>query len=334
MAAKYPTRQAQDLIATRVRAARIFARFAVCEAGGVGAAAYLAALQASVAPPKTASGKPVGSVFRGCASRPAAGLRTFDALDLLERGLAAEAAQLDLDCDPGCLALHAARDALIVLLAEGKGSAADLDARDACRDYDREVGLGVAALLDVVPTVVRQGRAVWGKGLCFEDAVGVGLDGLYTAISRYRLGDVALVSYCSWGRAGAQYILKAVAAAMPLPSVNIITVSENNHMEDKTDEALRASAVDHFRSPSYEEQITDAEILRDREALAASVIAAGAEVVEAKAAKTGKETSATHGVRALAHHHTPPPKDFGSAVRVLRNIYRTNFATCRPALTH
>jgi len=101
---------------------------------------------------------------------------------------------------------------------------------------------------------------------------------------------VSLVSYCMWGAPGAQYIVKAVIAE-----------SRNVHHlhESVSDSEFVASGS--IAQP-YEAEVIAAEVLRDRERLAASVIAAGAAVEEAKMAKT---ELAIHPVRASVEALAP-----------------------------
>ena len=198
MDANFPNRQAQDALAETIRIARIIARDTIARCGGVGLAAYLGALRLSVTPPKARKGVVAGSCLRGCHSRPAAGVRTHEAIELLSGdGVQAEAAaELDLAADPGCKAIDAARDALIAILKTNDAGPADRCAREAIRDFDREVGVAVLALRAVVPPIAAKHRAAWGGPvMTLDEAISAGEDGLRKACSVYEPGAASLCTY-------------------------------------------------------------------------------------------------------------------------------------------
>jgi hypothetical protein len=319
-----PSREEQDALCDAIRFARIEARAAIARAGGVGLAAYLAALVASVTVSE-ASIKRYGTpnLLKGGRNRPAAGARTQSAISLLSLKVPAAdaAATLDLDCDPGCKAIDAARDALIELLAAGEGSDADRAARSAIRDFDRAVGLAVAEVRHVVPVIVRAHRKEWGpSALHRDDAEAAALGGVWRACTCYRFGDASLVSYVRWHG----WVRKAIREAEPTGRVVDSDFRFRQTDDENGTDAIqkldpnfeRYSAVAGVESDASEREQSAEDRLIDfeREFAARKLIAAGL------AAVGDKDTEAARGLRGIVEGREVRGREWGCAVRLLRKL--------------
>lgn len=296
MDANFPNRAAQDALAETIRIARIIARNTIARCGGVGLAAYLGALRLSVTPPKPRKGVVAGSCLRGCHSRPAAGVRTHEAIGLLtgDEVQAEAAAELDLAADPGCKAIDAARDALIAILKTNDAGPADRCAREAIRDFDREVGVAVLALRAVVPPIAAKHRAAWGGPvMTLDEAISAGEDGLRKACSVYEPGAASLCTYAV--RHG--WMMKAIREARP-----------NVH----------AGQVPAQASLSVEDQAIEFEAHHRRACIVEALIAKTAAAVEAKR----EDTDAARGVLGLVAGRLPEETEWQPTVRRLRSVWR------------
>lgn len=299
--AALPTREEQDALCDAIRFARIEARASIARAGGVGLAAYLAALVASVTVSE-ASLKRYGApnLLKGGRNRPAAGSRTQSAISLLSLKVPAAdaAAILDLDADPTCKALDAAREALIDLLGRSEGSDDDRAARAAIREFDRAVGLAVAEVRHVVPSIVSAHRKAWGpSALHRDDAEAAALGGVWLACTCYRHGDASLISYVRWHG----WVRKAIRAAEGprLPLIDRV--------------APQSMSAEHEATES-EQSSEDRLIAFEREHAARVLLAAGLAKVE------GKDTEAARGLRGLAEGREVRGREFSCAVRLLRKL--------------
>ena len=281
-----PSREEQDRLAEDIRVARVAARAAVTLAGGVGLAAYVAALRSFLLPgdlltrkvrrdEAEAWGDPslAGTVARfspegvrvgdrlvaggevglaavqerergGNQNRGAAGPQTRRALVLLDlfvspRGgadhLAGEVARLDLDADPACRALDAAREAL----RDGPRTAAGERALSACLDFERAVGRAQHALRGQVVEVLR--LASMGdhlEGPFGGDALTGGAEGQRRAFRVYRAGPKCLGSFARahWIVQGAVRALRGVwSIDSEAGRAGVALLSLNHEHEDEGD---------------------------------------------------------------------------------------------------
>ena len=320
MDANFPNRAAQDALAETIRIARIIARDTIARCGGVGLAAYLGALRLSVTPPKPRKGVVAGSCLRGCHSRPAAGVRTHEAIGLLtgDEVQAEAAAELDLAADPGCKAIDAARDALIAILKTNDAGPADRCAREAIRDFDREVGVAVLALRSVVPPIAAKHRAAWGGPvMTLDEAISAGEDGLRKACSVYEPGAASLCTYAV--RHG--WMMKAIREARPngwqqLTGGDGAAVDSPANCARLRDNVITSQAPPI--SPSVEDQAIEFEAHHRRACLVEALIAKTAAAVEAKR----EDTDAARGVLGLVAGRLPEETEWQPTVRRLRSVWR------------
>lgn len=313
-AAALPSREEQDALAETIRIARVIAREEIARAGGVGLAAYLAALQRTVAAPTvTRKTRVAGSLLRGCKGRPAAGIYTREAIDFLVSGDGVAAAELDLEADPGCGAIDAARAALIELLACG-GTPADRQAREAIRDFDREVCAAAYAIRGALPRLIHQHRIAWGRSaMPYEDAEAAAQDGAIKACSVYRYGSASLATYTQ----NHGWIFKALREAEPTrPTTGLPGGSGKEYAsrgpETRAEETERELA--RVSTVSVEQEVIAAEEDQARSMLGQAILAAGI------AASEGANTATAQGLRVLAAGEHPPKAQFAPAVRYLRRL--------------
>ena len=336
MDANFPNRAAQDALAETIRIARIIARDTIARCGGVGLAAYLGALRLSVTPPKPRKGVVAGSCLRGCHSRPAAGVRTHEAIGLLtgDEVQAEAAAELDLAADPGCKAIDAARDALIALLKTNDAGPADRCAREAIRDFDREVGVAVLALRAVVPPIAAKHRAAWGGPvMTLDEAISAGEDGLRKACSVYEPGAASLCTYAV--RHG--WMMKAIREARPMSWQRFEKYEPQRTGEGASNGQGAGSARLYDNvvvsqappiSPSVEDQAIEFETHHRRACLVEALIAKTAAAVEAKR----EDTDAARGVLGLVAGRLPEETEWQPTVRRLRSVWRRSGGSLLPAV--
>lgn len=250
-----PPRTEQDRLAEDIRAARVAARVAVALAGGDALTAYRDAMRATMAgkqyavtdwtkahPEQDPEGRDA-EVARWCAERTvkaarsgnqnrrAAGTATARALELLGTACGAPAhyrageacptcaeaaAALDLDADPSCGALDAARAELAeALRVWGPGilTAPEERALGALRAFEATVMVAVDALRGNVVQVLRLAQLGQQlEGPFGGDALTGGAEGLRLACRVYRQGPKCMGSFARqhWIVAGAVRALRGV----------------------------------------------------------------------------------------------------------------------------
>jgi len=261
--------------------------------GADGARSVVANSELALAVPR------VRESLRGGRGRPAMGSATLEALRLLAVGDGAGAAVLDLDCDPGCRAIGAARDVLIEVLAAKTATTADRQAREAIRDFDREVCKAAAALRGILPLMARRHRRSWGPSTLTQDeAEAAAMDGLLKSCAVYRRGeddDASLSTYAQ----NHGWIFKAIREAEP---------SGKQSAEDVDDPSLRI--------PSPEDQVIEAEQTAATSAHLRALLEAGATEM------LGKQTATARGIRAFAADEMPPRYEMTPALTYLRGMHR------------
>ena len=272
--------------------------------GADGARSVVANSELALAVPR------VRESLRGGRGRPAMGSATLEALRLFAVGDGVGAAALDLDCDPGCRAIDAARDVLIEVLAAKTATADDRQAREAIRDFDREVCKAAAALRGILPLMARRHRRSWGPSTLTQDeAEAAAMDGLLKACAVYRRGeddDASLSTYAQ----NHGWIFKAIREAEPMKPTKVLLFNKHSH---GTEEHKHEASL---RLPSPEDQAIEAEQTAAASAHLRALLEAGT------AEMLGKQTATARGIRAFAADEMPPRYEMTPALTYLRGMHR------------
>lgn len=288
--------------------------------GADGARSVVANSQLALAVPR------VRESLRGGRGRPAMGSATLEALRILAVGDGAGAAALDLDCDPGCRAIDATREVLIEVLAAKTATAADRQAREAIRDFDREVCKAAAALRGILPLMARRHRRSWGPStLTHDETEAAAMDGLLKACAVYRRGeddDTSLSTYAQ----NHGWIFKAIREAEPMGPIPKVLLARCRRPGpgDNRQALLEAPSL---RLPSPEDQAIEAEQTAAASARLRALLEAGA------AEMIGKQTATARGIRAFAADEMPPRYEMTPALTYLRGMHRRTPAAVADPLT-